>query len=452
MFSNQQQKTRNEIDILFEKNPKPSLEEILACQCLVSQFRDNNEKLVARLMDEEVLKDLYHTVMITKEKSMQKLITSLFQTSNYALHEVFIKNLRITEYAISALDLDTVTGKYAVGVISRFISRALDTWPEETSELFRVSKVIYPTIIKHIDESCVFQAVTDLINDTHPGITLFMWHLFMRLSKKRYIGKDRPQCVFLEPDLEINFELNESHKHNIIEILKLFFEYKNGKAEGFENCMMEFISETDELIPSLFEVAKHIGPNNKVAQRTIEYIKKYYESDMCPLEKAISYLSICIDLIPIEIHEAIIFFSLTNERVTNFVLLSGEELAASLCKSKSVDTNSIKKNLTSIVAYAWNNMQNKIQHPESEQFHHLCPSVLVPFILDVGILLIDAETDVKGWKDFVCKLLSRWKSGTECEAADEFGPDSMLDLSFVFESGDWDQPLISKLTETFFNI
>lgn len=448
MFSGTQ-KGQNEIDALFDQNPKPSLEELLSCQCIVSQFRDNNERLVARLTEEEIQMELYHTIMTTKEKAKQKLITSLFQTSNYALHEVFIKNLKITEYAISALDLKTVTGKYAVGIISRFITRAMDTWPEEASELFRVSQKIYPTVIKHINESCVFQAVNDLINDTHPGLTLFMWHLFTAISNKKYTGKERPQCAFLESDLELDFEITESHQYCIIELLKLFFEFKKGKAEGFENCLMEFISETETLLPSLFELAKHIGPNEKVVKRTIEYIKCHFEDESCPLEKPISYLSICTDLVPLETLESIMFFSLTNERVTNFVLLSSEELASSLCKSSKIEA---KKDFTSIIAYAWNNMQNKIHHPDAEQFHHFNASVLMPFILDIGVFLIDTETDIKGWKDFVEKLVKRWKVGNESEAANEIDPDSMIDLDFVFETGDWNQQLISKLTETFYNL
>lgn len=448
MFAGQQ-KGQNEIDTLFDQDPKPSLEKLLSCQCLVSQFRDNNENLVARLTEEEVQMELYHTIMTTKEKSKQKLITSLFQTSNYALHEVFIKNLKITEYAISALDLDTVTAKYAVGIISRFITRAMDTWPEEASELFRVSKKIYPTLIKHVNESCVFQAINDVINDTHPGLTLFMWHLFTAITNKRYVGKERPQCVFLESDLELDFQITESHKTCIIKLLKLFFEFKKGKAEGFENCMMEFISETEVQDPSLFEVAKFIGPDEKVVKRTIEYIKKNYEDETCPLEQAISYLSICVDLVPSEILESIIFFSLTNEKVTNFVLFSGEELASSLCKSSN---NEVKKDLTSVVAYAWNNMQNKIQHPDAVQFHHFDSGVLMPFILDIGNFLIETVTDIKGWNDFVEKVLKRWKSGNESEAIDEIAQDSMIDIDFVFETGDWNQSLISKLTETFYNM
>ena len=216
--------------------------------------------------------------------------------------------------------------------------------------------------------------------------------------------------------------------------------------------MMEYISETESLVPKLFEVAKFIGPNENVSKRAIEYIKSYYEDEMCPLEKAISYLSICINLIPIEKLESILFFSLTNEKVTNFVLLSGEELATSLCKSTTIDINNIKKDLTSIIAYAWNNMQNKINNPDSEQFHHLDSNVLMPFILNVGIFLIDTETEIKGWKDFVEKVIKRWKVGIECEAADEVETDSMIDLDFKFETGDWNQPFISKLTETFYSM
>lgn len=437
----------NDVDTLFDKEPKPSIEQLLNCQSLVEQYRSNNKRLISRLMEEDIQFDLYKFILETKEKAKEKLFTSLFQTSNNLLHEVFCKNIRITEFIISQLDSTPEPSNFKIGIITRLISRAFDIWPEETSELFRVSKILYPIIIKHLDKSSVFQSIADFMNDTHPGLTLFIWHCFMAISKKKYEGENRPLCVYLESDLELDFAITDKHIYNIINLLKQFFEFKEGKAGGMENCVIDYISETSDLNPELFAVAKFIGPNEKVAKAALNCIQKYHHDKSHNIEQAICYLTICTNLVGFDTLESIVFFLLTKENPTSFILIALEQLATELTKHSSHDQNQYKNDLVSLVACVWYKLQN-LPLLENEDFDVSTNSdVMRPFILNLGLLALDAESEVSGWKDFCEKCLNSWKEGQK--VMDETHDLAIPDFNFKFEDGVWDTALIENMAIIF---
>ncbi|OHT10778.1 hypothetical protein TRFO_19833 [Tritrichomonas foetus] len=326
------------------------------------------------------------------------------------------------------------------------------------------------------------------MNDNHKGLTLFMWHCFCALSleeKKKYEGKNRPKCVFLEKDLDFSEIFNENseetsknseansndasndgsdkalheaflkmkrktnqkfteiHKNNIIDLLKQFFEFKKGKAEGFEDCMMDYIANATKLSPALFEVAKFIGPNESVAKRALEYITLNKYSDNVPdmlIEKPLLYLSICTDILKYEDLEALVFFSLYDERSTNFVSIAGSALAKSLSENPKT-SEKFKKNIASIIAFVWNNKYHK---DDGDNSRNILFDDRMPFILDVAALLDDFDTGVKGWDDFRDKCVKPWRVAQlpESEAAENLEP---VDASFKFEGGAWDEKLIGDI-------
>ena len=231
----QQQKCPPELLEALEKNGP--LIDILKSPAVAQQLRANHEKLVERLAKRSTMIEILDIVRNSTDKALQKSILGLFQTSNLVLHRFFADDLVVMENAITrTLEEEHPAKGYAVGMIARFLNKAFDEWPDECGEVCRVSETIYPTVIRNLDRSAVFQLVCDLVSEHHKGIAIFVWHCFVSISGV----KERPP-PFACCEREVKVEgLGPVHCANVIELMRQFFQMRKGKDSVAKSKDPEF--------------------------------------------------------------------------------------------------------------------------------------------------------------------------------------------------------------------
>lgn len=354
--------------------PDCSVDTLLQCHSITSQFRNGNPDLVEYLRKEANMKRLLELIHTNKEREVQKAILALFQTSNTSLHRVLAESITLAEYAASVADTTLDNTNYSIGIISRIFSRAFDLWPDDMSEIFRLSKTLYRTVISHIDNLCIFHSVQSLISETHKEIWLFMWRCFQVLvdnSPEYKLVQKRlpiPENLVFEPGV-----ITKYHKEHIIELLFLFFKLKLRSEEEFAQNVMKYLY-SQELNSSLINLALTLSPDQTIAERIMNILDTNNDWLLPITEKCIEYLKHAIQFVPASFIVKVIEKVLTDNNVSNFAQYSAKALIVTAQEQNILQQEHIES-LKKIIMSTYNAIA-----PDKEP-------TLLPFIMVFGYLI-----------------------------------------------------------------
>ena len=294
-------------------NNNPTLDEVLKCEDLAKEYRNRNKDLMQFLLKYDTYKQLLDRLMETNSRSEHNRIIQLLKTSNDQLHQVAAYSLPLVAHMFQALEpvyqenengekvideIKTSRRLFAAGTFQRLLERALDTWPHDCADVFRVGEdPLFKKVIMHLDALVVFRTVADQISDEKKrGMEELMWHIWYKLMTEvkpmELQISDRPRCVFLKKDLKFDLEkdgeFGDKLKERAVELLKLFFNSrqqsrsreKEGQQESpghFGEVILRWIAtlehEDYQKLPGLYELAGELGYKGEVWKNAIEAVK-----------------------------------------------------------------------------------------------------------------------------------------------------------------------------------
>lgn len=399
-------KTVQEIEDALSQ-PNCTIDELLKCSGIASQIRNDNHCLIDFLLDEKNTKRIFEIIHTNSTRATQKSILGLFQTSNPVLHRTFADNLLITEYAVNMLDSPTTANSnYGVGIISRIISRAFDLWPDDMSEVFRISKTIYKTLIRHIHNTCVYHSIQDMITETHKGLWLFMWYCFRALTPKG--SKDyhlTKRAALIDDDFEIDpNELTDLHRENILNILRLFFKLKlNAEGEFAEN-VITYIKNQNEMSTLSYTLALSLFPNEVLMNRAVHDLLTCTDFLDPKIEKALNYVAFSLKDTKISIDNltTIFYLVLTHSESSNFVLNALNDLfEKALEHLEGISKRTFVENVKKIIMVEFNK--------QKETYNPMHYSFLISLASKCGNQINEEEQ----WKNFILNVVQPWEEDLE---------------------------------------
>ncbi|OHT11477.1 hypothetical protein TRFO_19011 [Tritrichomonas foetus] len=339
-------KSLHEIEEMLAQ-PNCTVDDLLKCTSVTSQFRNGNKKLIDFLLIEKNSMRIFEIIKNEPNRAIQKSILGLFQTSNTALHRLLADNINIAEYAISTLESTSSHAVFSIGIMSRILSRAFDLWPEDMSEIFRISNTIYQTIIKHIDNECVFRTIQDLVTESHKGMWLLMWHLFRFLVGKdaaKYTLKHRKALI--DNDLIVDSKyMTNVHREHILYLLKIFFNIKLSHESEFAANVTQYIidytnGQLNKMTTSLFGLVLKLHPNEEILNYAIDVIMNGGDFSDPLFDSAIQYVTFCVGIIyKHSKHENVIskifYFVLMQNNVSNIILNSLKKMLLTVAEDAS---------------------------------------------------------------------------------------------------------------------
>ena len=387
-----------EVDAVLKKEGSTLLE-ILQCSNTAQQFRSGHEGLQERLVNRKAMIEILDILRNSTERSVHKAILSVFQTSNMSLNRFFADDLVVAENAIvKTLEEPNPTAGFAAGTISRIINRSLDTWPDECGELCRVSDTIYVTVIKHINAPVVYQLLVDLMNDNHRyDIGIFMWHCFLALLKKNsaQVGR-KPRAAYQERDIEFSFELSNQHKLNIVELLRQYFDMRKGGESDFDEIVASSIADlsADDFLSEMWILAKSLKPSEKLALRAYNDVLK--STDLLLVERALAYLTVCYDVLPLKKLESVILKVMLRSDICNLGMIEWLRVVKNTAeKAEEKVRAQFKNEMTHIIGHLW----TRIEYDDMKR----------AFLMEAGTCVKDAPNGVSVWSLFIGHL-DKWGS------------------------------------------
>jgi hypothetical protein len=433
MLKRFEQGSTGEVEAILKKG-NATIEEILRAPNLVQQFRAENEMLMERIAHREGLLEILGVVRSSKDRGLQKLILSLFQTPNTCLHHLFARDLALTDAAIAVLDDDTPTSRYAIGIISQLLSRAVDLWADELTDVFRLSKKIPVVVIRHLNEAVVLQFVSDLTTDSHHRIPTLTWHCFRALPHSLDVPKRRrPRAVYSELDCEESFDLTPAHIANISTLLKNHFEFVKGKDKEFEELVIEYIEELpdDAVIPQLYELARTLRPSNRIGGRAY---RTCLAGSVTPelFEAALAYLSTSATLFPLLCFEALLLKLLRDLRTSNLVMAQWLIIVQMLAKAPDTKAQ-LANDMQSMLSYVWTEFEGD-EAPEVKMKRS--------FIMTAAGLIEDPSAPLAKWPGFR-EWATKW---SHPEANTDWSENPPFDGNIYDFEGQWDEDLIQRVS------
>ncbi|KAH0791252.1 hypothetical protein GPJ56_004872 [Histomonas meleagridis] len=313
------------------KHPDVTVEEILKCNGVTSLFRNNHPELSNFFLQEKNAKKLIEIIKYSDDKKLKNIVLTLFQSGNTSLYRIFADNLNITEYAFDCLDENTSSNlsNYNIGILSRLISHAFDLWPEDMSEICRLSPNILKKIIIHLDNICIFQTVQDLITAKYHGLWLFLWCCFKAIlppgANDYQLPKKKALVEIYQLDIDPSL-ITKVHRIHILKFLRLFFHQKFPWQDEFEENVIKFIVREKELDEHLLYLSAALPANKEILERAIKIIKEEKSQKSEIIERAVEYVSYASELIDNDTVLSIISILLSSSDYTNFSFLAAKEL------------------------------------------------------------------------------------------------------------------------------
>jgi hypothetical protein len=448
-----------EVEALLEK-PNVTTEQLLRCPNISQQFRAENRKLLSRLVNREGMCEIIEVIRRTPDRNFQKSIFSLFQTNNTSFHQLFADDQLLTESVISILnDTNSPLAGYAEGVVSRLLSRAMDLWSDELSDIFRLSKTIYPTAIRHLTNSVVFQFVLDAMAESHPGIVIFLWNCFIavRGRKAEPIPKSkRPKLVYSTRDVTIDFDISPALRNSIILILKNYFETSKNKDKELGQAILDHISvlPEEEFTEKWYDLAKAIGPSREIALRAYRVCcTQSSEVKLC--ERALGYLAVGAEVLNLQRVEKVLLCTMIDDRITNIGYIGWLNIIKMYCppiatppssrgqwqlKDNSKDEQILKEKvpkeikeqfqneMTSILGFLWNRFRARNDIDRMKR----------SFVMEAAVLIEEPLGPIARWKEFR-QWIRMWKNAEANWSSTPFDGDL-----YTFNGG-WRQDFIDSL-------
>ncbi|OHT05561.1 hypothetical protein TRFO_26628 [Tritrichomonas foetus] len=357
----------SEVLKVLEKSDCTTID-VLKCSDLSSIYRQNDPKLMQFLLDPKHIKDIYDILMRTGARSDHKRIMSLYQTNNTSLHRVFADSIPLTEYAFSPLVKNDDHSAYAAGTISRILSRALDSWPDEIYDVFHLSNNLYKIVIDNIDKSVVYTTISGIVSEANLIYEL-MWYLFKALAGPAF-NEHAPRCCYLSKDIPDLKPLDNDRKIlNAINLLKQFFALNKPILEDFAEYVLNYIgsifespSSNKKLFHQYFELAKSAGYNEKLHQIAIEKVKEAAKNGSINspiVVSCVSYLEICARQMD-EITAESLIATLLDRNTNQFTLLSVVIIAKNVMIESSSWIGSFKDTMKNIIRCTWNHFNDNL--------------------------------------------------------------------------------------------
>lgn len=420
-YSRQEQ---GQLNALLE-DPNCTVDALLKCPNLASQFRNSNPKVTEFLTKEKNVHRIIELIHTSRDKVLQKSVISLFQTSNVALHRVFADSIPLTEYAISILNQGGEIANYSFGIISRLLSRAFSLWPEDMSDVFRLSSMIYPTLIRKMDMPCVYYMMQDLLTEVHRGTAIFVFHAFMSIipdeERHKYMWQRRSLCIKQELMVSVK-EMTWNHRRNIFRLIGMFFRAKGNIDKGFDTIVVKYLRTLVPLTEGFFNLAGSLPPDPVLKQYAVRVLLKSNDFRERIVESAMRYIAVCTAILTLEEVIKILFLILIRPDTSNLVLLQGKEmLSKALEREETCET--LKFEVKQVLAYVVNNVK-----PEMEY-------LVLPFVVTCAKLVNESEMTVPCWDAFVERVVDPWSK------------DDGYDETFKFNEGDLVSPDQYVLTD-----
>jgi hypothetical protein len=252
-------------------------------------------------------------------RAAHKKYIQLYQGSTSDVFWPFARNLVFAEEVAAKLDVETAA--YGVGTLSRMFARSVDQFGEAVAELLRISDggSLIVSIIRHLEQSVVFQSVIDVVSEQHPEFIFFAWYLFRALVGPNYAIERRryPRKVFLAPEVDFSsVVVTPLFLRNAIDILQAFVllqftqhgqpprENFRARTADFRNLISEWIAslEWPRLTPQVIELAKALEPNEVLKTRIVDRVRdaKDLSLEGTPGElfgASVGYLAVCAGLL-----------------------------------------------------------------------------------------------------------------------------------------------------------
>ena len=379
--------------------PNCSVDNLLKCSSLTSQFRNGNKDLVDFLCAEKNSMRIIEIIRDEESRVIQKSILSLFQTSNTSLHRLFADNLTLTEFAMSLVESKTSHANFSIGIMSRIISRAFDLWPDDMSEIFRISETIYLLIIKHFDNECLFHTVQDLITDSHKSVWLLIWHLFRFLAGEKegnYRLKHRKALIDNNIKVDQSY-MTEAHKNHILDILRNFFKLRLSEESEFAENVTQYIIDQGVVTAQLLSVALSLYPNEKILNYAISCIMNCTDFSELVLCRALQYVAFSYKFASSNDIGKIFFLILMQNDPSNFVLISLKAVLRSLVNDPE-KLKLVSDDIKEIIMVKFNRTKED-SNP-----------LLFSFLIAFSTMLSKDESNDSQWNEYIEKVIEPWNN------------------------------------------
>jgi hypothetical protein len=326
------------------------------------------------------------------------------------------------------------------------------------SDIFRLSRTIYKTAIRHLDNSIVFQFVVDSMAESHPGVINFLWNCFLAVrgpNAPPIPRSQRPTRVYSTHDLDIDFELSPALRHAIISLFKSYYECAKSHDAEFGAALMAHIAglPDDQLIFRWFELAKAVGPSRDVALRAYR-ICCAGSADISLFERAIAYLAVAAGVLDLRRVERALLLTFMDDKLTN-IGLSGwlavfklycppppaavaargqwqlKEAPSDVAPKETVAPEvkaQFQNDTTSILALLWNRFQNGGAEARMK----------LSFVMEAAAVIDDPPKPIAKWKE-IRQWILMWKN-PEADWSNTVFEGGL----FAVNAG-WDQELITAL-------
>ena len=405
-------------EILSDSNI--DMREILKQPQLFQLFDEKEENITNKIVNSAA--EIISIFVETNQKEEVSIIREILLSKNTALIEQLL-DLPCFEYFISVLE---GSNEFKIGICTFVILHLIDKWPEQIMQIFYQSNKFFPLILHMIDDTSIYLLVFCLIHIANDYSPAFIWGFFLCLMKGE-CGENPPEtwdispfCISACAELEITIEQR-------FLLYRSFFTYMQQFPDELEFREIVFKS-----LPILMNNAENDAERSEILNFAINFptnpdfvaiaLKLGKIRPMCTdiTEKAISYLSMHVDITPIG--EIILLFHLlfTEATPNNFVF----RVAANLIEEtleKHRHSKLFLKAMQHMIAYSWN-------HPSHNEILYI--SFLIGYASILG-----STSYLLEWNHFYHNVVN------------PFSRREYTKRDFRFDESKWNRDLINRINE-----
>jgi hypothetical protein len=335
----------------------------------------------------------------------------------------------------------------------------MDLWPDELSDIFRLSKTIYPTAIRNLGNSVVYQFVLDAMAESHPGVVIFLWNCFLTVrgpNAEPIPKSSRPRMSYSTQDIVLDFEVSPSLANTIILLLKSYFESAKAQDKAFGDVILDHITRLSDaqFSEKWFDLARAIGPSADVALRAYRICCSQTE-DVRLCERALSYLSVGAAALDLRRVERALLCTMMDDRLTNIGYVGWINIVKLYCPPPVVAVPSrgqwqlkesarevqepkekvsqevkaqFQNDMTSILGFLWNRFRTG---GDTERMKR-------SFVMETAALIDTPPAPIARWKEFR-QWIMMWKN------PDANWSNTVFDGELFNFNGGWKQEFIDAL-------
>lgn len=340
---------------------RPTITDYIKCDDIAKALREKNSQIASIFYTRESLSSLIRLMLESNDIGLTKKLLLIFEDVNCPYFNYFIESVDLIEQMTRSLDIVDKINPFIIGATTQILNYMLNYNQEKVIDVFNSSKIIYPRLIRCLDNPAVFyfcfrNSILDIKMQT------FIWILYLSLMDEHGPGSPVPKGVSqnrasesepprLTPELrkkalEILFAFVNKYERDCSFLLDI--------TDALPLMLQDASDDTERSL--VFKVGIALYHNKALGYSALSVLTCLKSSNIL-IFSALYYIQIFEVYVKNSFLE-LLLFRLLHGKPNNFVLLALAKMLASVIKT-STESVALTEKLLMILASAFNNSKPK---------------------------------------------------------------------------------------------